>query len=443
MRKRKATPNPAAVQKRVYDGLKRTARHGAVTVDELASTVRLDEQTTEQALHRLAKLGLAHETGRSLFGARWSPGAPARSLFENPAPLFGSRERQMVYGDKYGGSRSGARADRVKALRAKARKEGTAKAEAARHAAYLATQEAQAEARERAREARTLAAILQGGAHAMKVARMDGRPFHRSDLEGFVASGWGVFPASTVSSKAGSGLPGWTPASLYLNPEDAITRALGRNGAARAVVVASTGTLSRGDVESWRAAGFDVSPAPARLRKVRPVFENPRRKGPQGTTARERAAEDGGMKRTATPRSEAKALARVRRRWTGEEPSKVLALKLDSIAAGLKLPDAVVLLGRVKAMVSPDGTAREWTDRRAPFLVTDATARKAWLLSEHHEAVDMQVSVLSYIAKKPKFGDSVAAEYVHRFARPARARLHGQAGTLTGNFRLTARGIEG
>lgn len=435
--------NPAPVQKKVYEALKRTARKGAVTVEDLARSLRMDEGTTESALQRLEALGLAHQAGRNLFGARWAPGAPQRALFGNPAPLFGSRERQAVYGDKFGGSRSGAKADRVKAIRAKAKKASTKKAETARHEAHLASEEGKAEARERRREARVLASILQGGAHAMRVARMDGRPFHRSDLEAFLDSGWAVLPAGTVSAKAGSGLGGWTPASLYMNPEDAISRVLGRNGAARAVVVASHGALSKGDVESWRAAGYDVSPAPARLRNVRAVFENPERNRPRRATARGGPADDGAMKRTTTARSDAKALAKVRRSWTGEEPSKVLALKLDRIAAGLKLPSAVVLLGRVKAMVGPDGTAREWTDRRAPFLVTDATARRAWLLSEHDEALDMPVSVLSYVARKPKFGDAAPAEYVHKFARPARARLQGQAGTLTGDFHLTPRGIEG
>lgn len=367
----------------------------------------------------------------------------ARPFGGNPAPLFGSKERALKYGDKYGGSKSGARADRVKAIRAKYRKADTAKAQAEREAARHATAEGKAEARERERETKAFRRILDGGAYAMKVAPMDGKPLHRRDVEGFIESGWMVFPASQVSGKAGSGLPGLTP--MTWNPGDAVDRVLGSRGAARAILVASGHALSRADVMNWRGSGFDVSPAPKETRHVRPVRENPREAhATRGDTSRKKSADHGAMtRRTPSTAKALKGAARVWRSWTGAAPSKITTLELDKISAGLKLPAAVALLGRVKAMVSPDGTAKEWPDHRGPYLVTDEAAKRAWLLSDTAENLEMTVSVMSYLAKKPKFGDSGKTEYVHKFTRPAIASLRGQAGTLTGEFTLTPRGIEG
>lgn len=440
MPKRKTRLNPSKIQAKVYRVLKKAASRGPVTADDLAAAAKLDLTATESALDRLQALGLAHPAGRSLFGTRWAPGAPQRSLFGNPAALFGSRERQAVYGDKYGGSRSGARADRVKALRAKYRKADTVKASLEREEARRRTAEGQAEARERAREAKAYARILDGGAYLMKVAPMDGKPLHRRDLEAFVASGWMVFPASQVSGKAGGGLSGWSP--MTWNPTDALERALGRRGAARAVLVGSGHHLTKGDVDNWRGSGFDVSAAPAHLRSSRILATNPN--ATRDDTRPQGRADHGAMRHgTASASRNPKGLARVWTSWTGAAPSKVLSMKLEALGDGLKLPKAVVLLGRIKALVSPEGDAREWGDTDGPYLVTDEHARKAWLIAERPERLNMKVKVVSYLATKPKFGDRGTTEYVHEFRRPATASLEGQAGTLAGTFKITPRGIEG
>jgi hypothetical protein len=117
-----------------------------------------------------------------------------------------------------------------------------------------------------AKEGRMLGKILgpSGVAHAVKITRTDGQPFTVGDAEAFESAGWGVMAASSVAGKAGSGLPGsyfvegdW----VYSNPSD-----LGPRGVARGLVIA--GKVDRGVVDELRDQGYDVSPAPKKLREA-------------------------------------------------------------------------------------------------------------------------------------------------------------------------------
>lgn len=144
----------------------------------------------------------------------------------------------------------------------------TTKAELDAHYAELG-KEAQKTAK---KEGRMLGRIVgpSGVAHAVKITRTDGEPFTLADADAFEAAGWGVLAASSVPGKAGSGLrgtfseDGWT----YRNPTD-----LGPRGVAQGLVIA--GKVNHETVNQLRALGYDVSPAPRRLREA---IKNPGKK---------------------------------------------------------------------------------------------------------------------------------------------------------------------
>lgn len=80
-------PSPAPLQKKTYQAIVQAAKkRQALRVDELAERIKAPLAAVADAIQRLGSLGLVHEAGRDLFGPCYAPGAPARGLFDNPAP---------------------------------------------------------------------------------------------------------------------------------------------------------------------------------------------------------------------------------------------------------------------------------------------------------------------------------------------------------------------
>lgn len=105
-----------------------------------------------------------------------------------------------------------------------------------------------------------------GVANAVKVAKASGEPFTAQDVQSFRAAGWGVAAAGTVTARPGtSGVSGvqfsesdWAP---FTNPDT-----LGPNGTARALVL--LGQVDAAGVDDLAANGYDVTPAPKRIRET-------------------------------------------------------------------------------------------------------------------------------------------------------------------------------
>lgn len=108
-------------------------------------------------------------------------------------------------------------------------------------------------------------------AHALKISLSDGGPITRDHIQDLTGEGWQVLPAGTAPGKVGRTLPGQE--IMAFNPEP-----LGPTGKAHAVIVWSHGPLDRAIVESFRAAGWDVSAAPKRYREEPAPVKNPRKK---------------------------------------------------------------------------------------------------------------------------------------------------------------------
>lgn len=144
----------------------------------------------------------------------------------------------------------------------------------------------------------------------------------------------------------------------------------------------------------------------------------------------------------------ATALGKAWETWTGSKPGQALRVKVkastvETPAGTAHLPSDVVFLGRVSKLITKAGTVKDFADS-GPYLVTDAAMRHLWLVSQKVHRFDLKrLSVIGYLAKKPKFGDRDRVEYVHAFESTTRAAMEGQLGLITGGFRITPRGIEG
>lgn len=139
--------------------------------------------------------------------------------------------------------------------------------------------------------------------------------------------------------------------------------------------------------------------------------------------------------------STAEGLAKVWKAWTGANPTKVIELGVTD-AKRFGLPAKAVLLGRVSWFATKDGR-EEGFGEDGPLMITDATAKRIWLVSEKARRFDIDAALIGYLARKPKFGDRSAVEYVHAFEGKAHAAMSGQVGALTGSFRITPAGLEG
>ena len=141
-------------------------------------------------------------------------------------------------------------------------------------------------------------------------------------------------------------------------------------------------------------------------------------------------------------------LARVWTTWTGTDPDQTLSFQVEHPTVSLKsggqvtIPEHVVILGRVSKFISSTGRLADF-GAHGPMIVTDAAAKKIWLLSAKPFHFDMEPSVIAYLARKAKFGDRETVEYVHAFSGRVRAVMAGQVGAMTGHFRITPRGLEG
>lgn len=339
-------------------------------------------------------------------------------------------------------------------------------------------------------EERALDAVLGSSrrTHAVKVA-LESRPFRRADLEALRDAGWDLRSAGTVPAKVGRSL-------AALNPTDAIDRLLGPRGEVRAVVIVSEGAFGEDLVRDLRADGYDVSPAPRELREARhgATRRDTGRKanpepGPMSakTTGRKKAASTSRGTRKPTPAAGAQTpsrptsrptkktsaaakgknpaahsvavkrkparhahrvnpsasgdLAKVWKAWTGAEPTKAMEIEVDD-AKRFGLPSKVVLLGRVSWFATKEGKEERFGDA-GPLMVTDAAAKRVWLVSSKRMAFDLQPALIGYLARKPKFGDLGLVEYVHAFEGRTRAVMDGHGGALTGTFRITPAGLEG
>ncbi|HJV40000.1 MAG TPA: hypothetical protein VJ549_00505 [Geothrix sp.] len=339
---------------------------------------------------------------------------------------------------------------------------------------------------------KSLDAVLGTGrkTHAVKLA-LENRPFHGADLQALKDAGWILRSAGTVPAKVGRTL-------AALNPTDDLDRLLGPRGEVRAVIVWSPEPFGEDLVRALQEDGYDVSPAPKELREARHQAtprDTERRGNPEPepmsakTTGRKKAAStsrgpqrpkpaDRGEKPsrptsrkktnpTAAPKAKAPAkhhvkpaatrkpgrpshrlnptdargLAKIWKTWTGAEPSKVIELDVEG-AKRHGLPAQAVLLGRVSWFATKDGREERFADS-GPLMITDAAAKRIWLVSSEPRTFDLAPALIGYLARKPKFGDRELVEYVHAFEGKTHAVMDGQVGSLAGAFRITPAGLEG
>lgn len=132
----------------------------------------------------------------------------------------------------------------------------------AREAQGMALQQAEFKKTERMTAA-ALRRILgpSGKAHAVKISPADGSTIKQTDVDSFTRHGWKVVGTSTAPAKLGKTLPGIRRDEPFWNPDP-----LGDKGEARAVVI--LGHVNAETVDGLRASGWDVSPAPKRLREA-------------------------------------------------------------------------------------------------------------------------------------------------------------------------------
>lgn len=125
------------------------------------------------------------------------------------------------------------------------------------------------------KQRRELARILP--AYALKISLSNGGAITREHLEDLTGEGWQVLPSSTAPGKVGRTLPGAVieapdDSPIFFNPDP-----LGETGKARAVIVWNAHRLTPETVESFRAAGWDISAAPKRYREEPAPVKNPRK----------------------------------------------------------------------------------------------------------------------------------------------------------------------
>ena len=212
---------------------------------------------------------------------------------KNPA-AFGSRDRKKATAGLKRASRSGVAGARKKKQNAKKRaaqtgadtyqrlhlakeagKRLTKTQERAlqRHEAeFLASHgldktTARKQAKEHEQRKKAILRILgpTGRAGAVKISKADGEPFKASDLTAWRHAGWKIEAAGSVAGRVGAGgLPGTVirPGDFeFHNPEP-----LGASGLARAIIL--VGSVDESLLLDLVADGYDVAPAPKRLRET-------------------------------------------------------------------------------------------------------------------------------------------------------------------------------
>jgi hypothetical protein len=211
-----------------------------------------------------------------------------------PAAAFGSRDRKKATAGLKRASRSGVAGARKKKQNAKKRAAQTGaetyqrlllakeagkkltktqeKALQRHEGEFLASHgHSSASARQAAKDhnkrARIVGRILgpSGEAGAVKISKADGKPFTASDLAAWRKEGWGIEAAGTVAGRPGAG----GLAGTVIRPDDFAfenPEPLGAGGLARAVVI--LGKISEQTLFDLVADGYDVAPAPKRLREA-------------------------------------------------------------------------------------------------------------------------------------------------------------------------------
>lgn len=251
---------------------------------------------------------------------------------------FGSK----AFNEKHHGRNNGAkrgknglnRAERDKRSRAKAKRD---------EAGFMAEKREEWEkdgaklAKAQQAEDKAVARILADGAHALKIAKPHGN-FTPEDVQAFQHQGWSVHPAGTSPAKVGSSLK--AREYVEVNPgADPMVKILGAELEARAVVIGSPEPMSLDTIEAWRRAGYDVSPAPKKLRQGARV--NP-------TPPVQRKLYEALKKTHGAPRS-VEELATV----AGIDPAEALASLGRLEALGLAHPSGQSLFGPLWAPGAP------------------------------------------------------------------------------------------
>jgi len=221
---------------------------------------------------------------------------------KNPAAAFGSKDRKRATAGlkRSGASRSGVAGARKKKNNTKKRAAQTGadtyqrlhlakeagkrltktqeKALQRHEASFLASHgldkaAARKQAKEHDHRAKVIGRILgpTGRAGAVKISKADGEPFKASDLTAWRHAGWKIEAAGSVAGRVGAGgLAGTVvrPGDFeFHNPEP-----LGASGLARAIVIC--GPVDESLLLDLVADGYDVAPAPKRLRDTY-TYKNP------------------------------------------------------------------------------------------------------------------------------------------------------------------------
>lgn len=118
-------------------------------------------------------------------------------------------------------------------------------------------------------EAKALQKIM--GSYAVTIAPSDGSTMDAGHIADLIEAGWTVAAAPTAPARLGSRLPGsrrerYDQAEPFFNPSDP----LGPMGEARAVIIRSKHPLDLDTLSTIRHHGFDLTPAPAKMRNFPP-----------------------------------------------------------------------------------------------------------------------------------------------------------------------------
>ncbi|MDP1832630.1 MAG: hypothetical protein Q8K67_11270 [Geothrix sp.] len=241
-----------------------------------------------------------------------------------------------------------------------------------------------------------------GTTRAVKISRADGLPLHREDLTEFQAAGWEIHPGGTIAAQLGKALRGARLAQEF-NPVDPLERALGPEGETRAVVLVAEG-ITEETLHQLRGSGYDLSPAPKRIRDESRALNPTGRKRPHAATASKRQAQPGAMtKAKPSPKAPAKArkttAAKVAKKSATTGTDKIQPLKSKAAAKHRMATELGKLLkgtaapARTKAK-APKPTLEKFTltGRFNPSSSDDlAKVWKTWTGTDPDQALSFEV----------------------------------------------------
>lgn len=228
---------------------------------------------------------------------------------------------------------------------------------------------------------------------AVKIARADGLTFHRDELQGLQNAGWEIHPGGTIAAQVGKALKGVRPSEF--NPADPLEKALGPEGETRAVVLVAKG-ISEETLHQLRGAGYDLSPAPKRIREGIPVQTKPRKTKPKGhkrpraATARAKAKQAETMTKATRKRPATKANPDDEYR-AGREHAHQVFLELEKELQDIKKRIAAETKAKAKTTTnSPEKSPL--TGRFNPTSAGDlARVWKAWTGTDPDQTISFDV----------------------------------------------------